>query len=164
MNLNLFDTLVIVVSRQEVLEGDTATALATLRHLLSSPEIMNKFRTRVDISFHGYDDTTLELAEIPEVREYVRNLDQEFPYWLYFLSREHTGLQCLTYCFLLPSLTEQARKERHPKQLADLIDKRWGPALAHICAAAGNPQFEVESLLDSAIDYFFNGPQHSSQA
>lgn len=159
MSIDSIDTLFVVVSRQEVLEGDISAALSSLRHLLSSPEMMNKFRTHVDISFHGYDDTTLELSEIPEVREYVRILDQEFPYRLYFLSREHNGLQCLTYCFLLPSLTEQARKERHPKQLADLVDKRWGPALAYICAAAGNTQFEVDSLLDSAIDYFFNGPQ-----
>jgi len=36
---------------------------------------------------NGYDHDARELFEIPEVREYNALLDNEFPYWLFFLTR-----------------------------------------------------------------------------
>lgn len=148
----------VVVSRQEVESGDTSGPLSTLKHLISSQQMVREFRTRVDIAFDGYNDTSHELFEMPEVRNYVYALDEQFPYWLYFLSRNYAGLQCLTLCHLLPYLTPEAQAERHPRQLADLIERRWGPALNHICAAAGFPDSEADALLESALIYFKSGP------
>ena len=158
MNLDDFGTLMVVVSRQEVESGDTSGPLSTLKHLISSQQMVREFRTRVDIAFDGYNDTSHELFEMPEVRNYVYALDEQFPYWLYFLSRNYAGLQCLTLCHLLPYLTPEAQAERHPRQLADLIERRWGPALNHICAAAGFPDSEADALLESALIYFKSGP------
>jgi hypothetical protein len=158
MNLDDFGTLMVAVSRQEVESGDTSGPLSTLKHLISSQQMVREFRTRVDIAFDGYNDTSHELFEMPEVRNYVYALDEQFPYWLYFLSRNYAGLQCLTLCHLLPYLTPEAQAERHPRQLADLIERRWGPALNHICAAAGFPDSEADALLESALIYFKSGP------
>ena len=126
----------VVVSRQEVETSDTSGPLSTLKRLISSQQMVRDFRTRVEIAFDGYNETTQELFEIPQVRDYVHALDEQFLYWLYFLSRNYAGLQCIILCFLLPYLTDEARAERHPRQLADLFERRWGPALNHICAAA----------------------------
>lgn len=52
--------------------------------------------------------------------------------------------------------------ERHPKQLADLIERRWGPALFQICSAAGHTEAEADALLQSAMEYFASGPSHIS--
>lgn len=158
MTLDDFGTLMVVVSRQEVETGDTSGPLSTLKHLISSQQMVREFRTRVDIAFDGYNETSEELFEIPKVRDYVHALDEQFPYWLYFLSRNYAGLQCLTLCFLLPYLTDEARAERHPQQLADLFERRWGPALNHICASAGFPDSEVDALIESALIYYKSGP------
>lgn len=158
MNLDEFGTLMVVVSRQEVESGDTSGPLSTLKHLISSQQMVREFRTRVDIAFDGYNETSDELFEIPEVRNYVHALDEQFPYWLYFLSRNYAGLQCITLCHLLPYLTDEARAETHPRQLADILERRWGPALNHICAAAGFPDSEADALLESALIYIKSGP------
>lgn len=158
-----FGPLLIVVSREEVISGDTSAPLSTLNQLLESRESIREFCQRVDISFSGYENTPEELFEIPEVRNYVYALDAEFPFWLYFLSREFTGLQCLALCYLLPCLTEEARARKHPKQLADLIERRWGPALNQICQAAGYPESKTDELLESALQYFVDGP-HREEA
>ena len=72
---------------------------------------------RVEISFHGYDHTPQELFEIPEVRNFVYQLDEQFPFWLFFLSKRHLGLQCLLFCFLPPFLTEDARSRIFPERI-----------------------------------------------
>jgi hypothetical protein len=153
-----FGPLLIVISRDEVLRKDISGPITTLKHLIASRENIRANMLNVDISFSGYENTREELFEIPEVRNYVYALDGEFPFWLYFLSRHFMGLQCLAYCHLLPYLTEEARCETHPKQLADLIERRWGPALDKICSAAGHSESEADGLLGSALEYFKSGP------
>ena len=163
MTLDDFGLLVVVVSRKEVESGDTAGPLSTLHKLISSQGMIREFRTRVDVAFDGYSQTQDELFEIPEVREYVHALDAQFPYWLYFLSRNLAGLQCITLCFLPPYLTEEARSKIHAKRLGDLIEVRWGPALNRICAAGGFPESEADALLESALSYYKSGPTRSAQ-
>ena len=158
MNQTGFGPLLIVVSRDEVLRKDISGPFMTLKHLISSRENIRANILNVDISFSGYDNTREELFEIPEVRSYVHALDVEFPYWLYFLSRHFMGLQCLAYCYLDAYLIEEVRREDHPKQLANLIERRWGPALNQICSAAGHTEAEADSLLESALSYFMSGP------
>ena len=159
MNPELFDFVHIVVSRSEVEAVDTSAPLAALNQLISTEESIRDFRQRVNISFHGYENTREELFEIPEVRSYVHALDAKFPYWLYFLSLDCEGLQCLALCYLPPYLTEEARQRIHPERLADLIDRRWGPALNQICAASKMSEQDTDLLLMDTIEYFKNGPR-----
>lgn len=157
------DPLMIVVGRREVEQNDLTAPLATLKHLTSSLDMILQFRERVDISFDGYNDTSEELWEIPEVRNYVCALDEQFPFWLYFLSREHTGLQCIGLCMLPPFLTDEARLRIHTERMADLLTRRWEPALAHLCRSAGLDSSVSEELLGSALEYFKYGPSRSDR-
>lgn len=152
-----FGPLLIVISRDEVTRQDTSGPLQTLSNLLADRETIRANQTNVDVSFSGFDHTREELFEITDVRNYVHALDAKFPYWLYFLSRYFTGLQCIAYCHLLPFLTPEAQAKRHPQQLGELIEKRWGPALYHLCSAVGHTEVEANELLESAMNYFMNG-------
>jgi hypothetical protein len=154
-----FDFLHLVICRDEVERNDRSSPLATLNKLLETRGSIRAFRTRVDISFFGYDEDPQELFEMPAVRDYVVKLDNDFPYWLYFLARECTGLQCLALCMLPPFLTEEARVRIHQQMLADLLERRWVPALNHLCATVGEADDEADQLLDSAITYFREGPE-----
>lgn len=158
MTLGDISPLVIVISRDEVERNDISSPLVPLKWLLSNPGTTRKFRTQVDIAFDGYNHVREELFEIPEVRNYIYALDDQFPFWLYFLSRELLGLQCLAFCFLPPYLTEVARKEIHPERFANLIENRWGPALLQVCSTAGHTEAEADELLRSALEYFTAGP------
>lgn len=148
----------IIISLEEVEQADTSRVLELLSRFAASPEIALANRENLEIAFHGFDDTNEELGEILEVRDFVRELDAEFPFWLFFLSKSGLGLQCVLYCFLLPHLTEAARAERHPQQLEQLLVNRWFPAMNAMSEFAGLDEPEIKDLTDRALRYFTEGP------
>ncbi len=147
------DPLVVVVSKAEVDAMDTSHALSTLRLAMESPGSARALVERFDIAFHGYDHTTEELFEIPEVRNFVDQLDQQFPFWLFFLSKRHLGLKCLLFCLLPPFLTEEARLRNFPERINQLLSNRWLPAMSHVCQYAGFSESEIERLAERAVRY-----------
>lgn len=151
------DPLVIVVSRKEVLDRDIKPALTALNRLLESPETVKKYKEKVEIAFHGYDDTTAELFEIDAVREYVDLLDNEFPYWLFFLSKEYLGLQCIIYCFLPPFLTDEGKRKHFPSRIGQYLMNRGFPAMNHICQYAELSEREIEELTERGLRYIEKG-------
>src|SRR5688572_23993481 len=98
------DFIFVVVSREDVFTGNLDETLKLLNYLATSPEALTTYRERVEIRFDGFNEDRRELWEIPEVRSFVDRLDEEFPFWLYFLTREGTGLLAVSRCFLLPYL------------------------------------------------------------
>ncbi|WP_234774735.1 chlororespiratory reduction 6 domain-containing protein [Paraburkholderia tropica] len=157
-NFDSMNPLVIVISHKEINAGDIAPALSTLQRLVSSPEVSRKFFENVDIAFDGYDTDARDLFEIDEVRSYVYRLDEEFPFWLYFLSKENLGLQCLTMCFLPPYLTAEARSRIYPERIDELLSNRWFPAMNQICDYVGMTDGENERLTERVIHYITQGP------
>jgi hypothetical protein len=160
---NDVDPLGVIVSREEIETLDTGPSLSILRQLAASPATAIKFFERVDIAFYGYDAITLELFEIPEVRDFVHKLDEQFPFWLFFLSKYCLGLQCLMLCFLPPYLTEEARSEEFPERIERLLTKRWFPAMNHICEYAGFSEQETERLSDRVLAYIRSGPLYEPE-
>jgi hypothetical protein len=154
---DVIDPLCIVVSRDQVESGDASEVLKTLKGFLASPAKAKSFQERLDIAFHGYDDDRRELFEIPTVREFVYKLDEGFPFWLFFLSKQHLGLQCILHCFLLPFLTGEARAKTHPNQLGELLTHRWFPAMNQVCQFAGLTETENRLLTERSTQYFMNG-------
>jgi hypothetical protein len=46
----------------------------------------------------GYNHDPRELFEIPEVRAYIKRLDQEWRYWFFFLSQADESIKLLESC------------------------------------------------------------------
>lgn len=167
MNIKPFsDPLCVIVSRRDVEAQDISSTLTILKRLIESPEIARANMERVDIAFDGYNNTREELDEILEVRNYVYLLDEQFPYWLFLLSKHMLGLQCVMHCFLPPYLTEEAKASIHPEKLEKILVNRWGPAMEHIAKFAGLNDAEIENLAGRATRYIKDGrsniPGHES--
>jgi hypothetical protein len=156
----LGDPLCIVVSRDDVCRQDISSSLSTLKTLLRTPESARAYMERVDIAFDGYNEDPRELDEIEEVRSFVHKLDAEFPFWLFFLSKEMLGLQCIVFCHLLPFLTDEGKAEHHPRQLEELLLKRWFPAMNHVAEYARLTETEVEELTERFFKYMRLGRLH----
>jgi hypothetical protein len=148
----------IVITRNEVVTKDTSSALNALRVLISSPKAARQYFESVDIAFHGYNETREELFEISEVREFVYALDEQFPYWLFFLDKTALGLQCLAYCFLPPFLTAEAKRKHYPERLNELLTKRRLPAMNQVCEWVGFTEEQIEMLTNRSVDYLLSGP------
>jgi len=114
----LVDADPVVVVGNEVESRDISSVVEVLNSCLSSAERALSFFEKLDVAFHGYNDDTREVFEIPEIREYVSLLDQKFPYWLFFLTKSGLGLQAIALCMMPPYLTEQAlgRAEIGPRE------------------------------------------------
>jgi hypothetical protein len=153
------DFVTIVVSREEVVALDTTPALSALRVLIASPVTAKQWFERVDLSVDGYNHVADELFEIPDVRNYIQKLDDEFPYWLYFLSKRHLGLQCIAHCFLPPFLTPEAKAIHYPAKLDELLSMRWLPAMNQICEWTGMSEQRIEELTDRSARYLLSGPE-----
>ncbi len=152
------DPLCVIISRDEVEQQDTRAVLRVLRRLVEAPEVARANMEKVDIAFHGYDDDVRELFEIPEVRSYVQGLSQEFPYWLFFLSKSCLGLQAIALCMLPPFLTTEAQAEVFPQRLYDILERSWGPATNYVAEFAGVSDKERDALIERSIVYIKAGP------
>jgi hypothetical protein len=91
------DYLHIVISKSEIERVDLTNPFARLQELLKDRETIERFHQRVDISVSGFDDYSKELYEIPEVRNYIQQLDEKFPFWFYFLNNLSSNLQFVTF-------------------------------------------------------------------
>jgi hypothetical protein len=149
--------LIIIVSREEVESSDIASVFGSLSNCLSSKKYARYFKENIDIAFHGYDDDNRELFEIDAVRDYVRRLDEVFPYWLYFMSKAHLGLQCVLLCLLPPFLTDEGKLKHFPIYINNVLQRRWFPAMNQMVQFAGYPESEIDILTEKSMMYIFKG-------
>lgn len=156
--LDSTDFINIIVTKEEVETNDTKDVLSTLKQLLVSPEYALKFQESVDISFHGYDNYREELWEIPEVRNYIYQLDEAFPYWLYFLTKHSGGLWCIIHSFLLPFLKKEADKRINAQRLENYLMNRGLPALYQMCQFTGIDVKDFEIQSKKVLEYLEKGP------
>ena len=73
------DSIVLVVSHDEVEKLDLSGCLGVLDSLIESREKAMRFRDQVVFGVDGYNDDPRELFEIPEVRTFIRDLDRNGP-------------------------------------------------------------------------------------
>lgn len=150
-------SLIIGIDRGDIESGNIDGVLSVLNKLLESPSVAKANCENIHIAFGGYDNDPRELFEIIEVRDFVHRLDERFPYWLYFCSKESEGLRAVMFCFLLPYLTDEAREEDHREKIANLLTIRWFPALNHICDYVDADEQENIRLTEATFGYFFGG-------
>jgi hypothetical protein len=143
-----------VIPRDEVEGRDIQPTLQVLAPLIQSRRTARAFMERVCVAFDGYNDTTAELFEIPEVREYVHELDSRFPYWLYFLDKRTHSFDAMWRCFMPPHLTPQAQREKFPRRLDSLLRNWWAPAMDTVCDFAGVTEQEHHDLCERYALYF----------
>ena len=158
----MLEPVIFVVSKNEVVNQDISSILSSLNNLLSSPEKALSYCEKIDISFDGYNNIHDELFEIPEVRNFVYKLDEEFPYWLYFCSKELHGLRTLLYCFLPPHLTDEAKAKYWGEKSLEVLTGRWFPAMNSICDFVKADEEENIRLTEVTYKYLFAEPKNNT--
>lgn len=96
------DVLVIKISREEIENNDLTRILSKLECLIISNNLAVKMRRKIEFSFDGYNDDIRELYEIDEVRNYVINLSEAFPYLFFFtkLDGNYGTLKVFANCYI----------------------------------------------------------------
>lgn len=143
------EALAIVVPRHETEYKDCAPVLSLLRSLMASPKMARAHRRGVDIFFGGYDDDTRPIWQIPDIRQYVRMLNDQFPYWLFFMSDILPNFAGLVRCLMPLDTTEEGRRKFIKEQLLP----RWLAAMHEISQYADMTENEVKEILERSMRY-----------
>lgn len=143
----------IEISKEQILSGEIDILLIKLRTLIEYPFMMKRFCENIDISIVGFENQSMQLWENEHVREYINRLDKDFPYWLYFLSKERDGLSIIIKCFLLPYLSEEGYRKHNLERLSNYLIKRGFPAMKHICGLAEKTEEEIEFMTNGVMAY-----------
>lgn len=147
--------LVLLISRHEIETGNYTSSLERLLVMADSRENTLRYRESLLLQITGYDADRRELPEIPEVRQFFALLTNEWPDWLWFLSREQGTIS------LLMSLLCKVRIHRANASLGiEFIDKadleqRLGDLLERGIAlfdAFDIPPADAEASANSAIN------------
>ncbi|MFE2997345.1 DUF262 domain-containing protein [Nocardia sp. NPDC059246] len=149
------DQLVVVIPREDIESGDLGPVLEALNSCFVSPERARTAMGAVELVIEGYEHIPTELFEMEPVRHFVRRLDGEFPYWLYFLGLGGLSLRLIFGCFLPPFLDEAERRQQFAHRLGAVMENRWLPAMSDVAAFAGLAAAELDARTASVFDHYF---------
>ncbi len=119
--------LVLEISRLEIESLNFTSSLERLMVMAETRESTLLYRESLLLMITGYDQDRRELPEIPQVREFMLRLTEEWPHWLWFLSREQ-GTISLLMSLLCVVKIHRAQGEfgiefKNPKELSNrLVD------------------------------------------
>lgn len=153
----VIDPVVFVIDRQQIESADTVSSLQSLFSLVPTrqPEHAWAFKGRISLVISGYANDSRELFEIPEVCHYLRLLDAEWPFWLFFLNQADDSIKVVATC--LASTIEVAPGVVHvdPEGLTNFLERGFA-AVNHMFDNYGFPESENEALSMGVTKIFAN--------
>ena len=147
------DFLFVVVGREDVEACGPTEVLGTLNKLTANKVTAVKFMGKVDIRVHGYDHDPRELFEIPEVRMFFSKLDQQFPFWLFFLSTDTEALKLLALSLCKIIRVSPTASAYDQGDFANFIDSHLA-AMNHIFDSFQIPKEINEQRSNELAQYF----------
>lgn len=153
----LTDPVVFVITRQQIEAEDMESSLEFLRSLVptDNPQRIWSHKGRLSLVISGYDADPRELFEIPEVRRYLRSIDEHWPFWLFFLNQVDDSIKVVAAC--LASTVEVAPGLAHidPAGLQRFMERAFS-AVNFIFETCGFPESENEALSRGVEQLFSN--------
>lgn len=151
------DPVVFVITRQQVEDEDFESSLEFLRSLVPTkhPEHAWAYKGLLSLVISGYNSDPRELFEIPEVCHYLRSLDAEWPFWLFFLNQADESIKVLAMC--LASTLEVTPGAAHidPEGLTHFLERGFA-AVNYLFDSYGFPESENEVLSMGVSQIFAN--------
>ncbi|MCU0735859.1 MAG: hypothetical protein MUF20_10105 [Methylotetracoccus sp.] len=149
------EPVILMFSRQQVEAGDISETLALLRRLTEDRQTAIDFCGRISLVVDGYNDDPRELFEVPEVRAYIKRLDQAWPNWFFFLSQADESVKMLESCLcetieVVPGVTS-LDLEQIERSLA-----RHFTAVRRLREALDLPEDLCEEVAEGIIGMFRN--------
>jgi hypothetical protein len=108
---------------------------------------------KVALSVHGYDLDPRELFEIAEVRAFLRQLDQEFPFWFFFLSTKTEALKLLALSLCRITRVSPTASAFNQEDFSNFIDFHLG-AMNHLFDSFHISEDLNEQRSDALAQYF----------
>ncbi|WIM05890.1 MAG: hypothetical protein OHM77_00950 [Candidatus Nitricoxidivorans perseverans] len=153
----LSDPVFFVISRQQVEALDLDESLDFLHSLVPTahPDHAWVYKGRLSLVISGYDTDPRELFEIPEVCRFLRALDEQWPFWLFFFNQVDDSIKLIALC--LASSIEVVPGAAHidPDGLRRFLERAF-TAVNYLFESYGFPESENEALSTEVSRLFAN--------
>ncbi len=145
------DFLTLLADRSDIEALRTEPVLSELRSLLRN-DMCQRFRQRVSLGVSGYDADPRELFQIPEVCRWMAAVDQEWPFWFFFLwpgRGSSLPLVILTLC--QATTTEASGLARLDPMVMQQVLMSKFTQMNGVCEWLGDSQAQVEKMTQSVL-------------
>ena len=139
----------LVISRQQVESGDTQEPMSFLQFIIVSPDHALEFMGRVSLIIDGYNDDARELFEVPEVRRYMKALDDQWTNWFFFLSQADDSIKILESCLCDTIEVIPGVVSIDLEQMERYLTRHFS-ALNRLCEALGIPE-QISQVISEGI-------------
>jgi hypothetical protein len=151
----VMEPIYLVFSRDQIESDDISEPLQALRQLAGNPEKAVAASGRISIVIDGYDADPRELFEIPEVRRYIKALDEMWPYWFFFLSQADDSIKVVESCLcdsieVVPGVTSV-----DTEQLNSCLTRHFS-AMNHYCESINLPESRIQEISEGIISLIHN--------
>jgi hypothetical protein len=137
--------VLLMISRRQVEEADIASVLFNLKPFLATREDAWLYRGQMVLSVDGYNEDPRELVDIPEVRSFLYELEQQWPYWAFFLNQVDDSIKLLTSCVCGTRFPGRGAVEIDAYKLGDFLNRAFA-GMNTIFEKHGFPENELESM------------------
>ena len=151
----VMEPIYLVFSREQIELQDISEPLQVLRQLAGNPETAVASCGQISLVIDGYNNDPRELFEIPEVRRYIKALDEMWPYWFFFLSQADDSIKIVESCLcdsieVVPGVTSV-----DTEQLNTCLIRHFS-AMNHYCESINLPDSKIEELSEGIISLIHN--------
>ena len=145
------EPVVLMISRRQVEAGDIASVLTSLRPFLATREDAWLYRGQMSLVVDGYSQDPRELVDVPEVRAFLRVLDQQWPYWAFFFNQVDDSLKLLGSCVCGAAFPGGGAVEIDADKLGDFLRRAFAGMNA-IFDKYAFPEKELESMSRGLVE------------
>jgi hypothetical protein len=151
----VMDPIYLVFSREQVEAHDISEPLQVLRQLTGNPEKGVGACGRISLVIDGYNADPRELFEIPEVRRYIKAIDDLWPYWYFFLSQADDSIKIVESCLCDSIEVVPGVASINTEQLNDTLTRHFS-AMDRYCEAINLPEDKIQEISEGIISLILN--------
>ena len=151
----VLDPIYLVFSRDQVEAHDISEPLQVLRQLTGNPEKAVAACGRISLVIDGYNADPRELFEIPEVRRYIKAIDDLWPYWFFFLSQADDSIKIVESCLCDSIEVVPGVASIDTEQLKDSLARHFS-AMDRYCEAINLPEDRIQEISEGIISLILN--------
>ncbi|MBK59570.1 MAG: hypothetical protein CML01_12295 [Pseudomonas sp.] len=147
--------VVFSIHRQQIEAFDLESSLSFLRTLVpaNDPQLVWSFKGFLSLVIAGYDDDSRELYAIPEVCRYLHGIDQEWPFWFFFLTPGDGSVKLVGMCLASAITVTPGKAYIPPEKLQRFMERGFG-AVNRIFDHYSFPESENEAITEAVSQVF----------
>jgi hypothetical protein len=140
-----------MISRRQVEEQDVASVLSSLKLFTATREDAWLYRGQMALAVDGYNDDPRELVDIAQVREFLIELNQQWPYWAFFFNQVDDSIKLLSSCICGTHFPGCGAVEVDAQQLRVFL-LRGFEAMNSLFDRFGFPERELELMSQGVLE------------